>query len=229
MQKSNHILLIETSGDVCSVALASLEEVIDTSETYEKNSHSKYLAPMVHDLLERNQLKPNQLNAIALSHGPGSYTGLRIGASFCKALCYSLEIPLISISSLQSIAVELTSRSTDHNALVAMIDARRMDAYIGIYTKTLETIEEGFHTLSSELLSGLDDKKVLIAGTASLKFKENFAKENMSFEQIELKASFMHPIAVEKYLKGNFEDIAYYEPNYIKSVHITAKKQTQFN
>lgn len=184
---------------------------------------------MVEALLKKNHLQPSQLSAVALGHGPGSYTGLRIGASFSKALCYSLGIPLISVSSLRALAFGLSSMLADHDLIVSMIDARRMDAYVGIYSTLLETEEEGFYTLDEALWSRFSDKKILLAGTGALKFKEHYSKLNADHKEVELKAELLFEDALRKYRTGKFEDVAYYEPNYVKAVHITAKKRTHFN
>lgn len=196
---------------------------------HEKNSHSKYLAPMVDELLQRNSLTVRDLSALALGDGPGSYTGLRIGASFAKAICYTCNVPLIPVSSLKAIAQGLKLKNSDSDIYVAMIDARRMDAYVGVYDHGLEIINETFETLNDGLLSSFDGKKILIGGSASLKFKEQFDRPSFEYMDIPLLAEHMITDAFKMFNKKEYADVAYYEPNYIKSVHITAKKQTKFN
>lgn len=230
MSNQTHILLIETSGDICSTAIAKAGQILLAKASYEKNSHSKFLATMVQDLLIELGLKPTDLNAVALGDGPGSYTGLRIGASFAKAICYSQNIPLIAVSSLKTIANASYELDKEADIYVSMIDARRMDAYVGIFDNTLKTLSEDFCTLTPELLNDHIKKNVICAGSASHKFKESLHNhKNIQFLDVQLLAEHLTLDAFAKFNDSDFEDLAYYEPNYIKSVHITAKKRTNFN
>ena len=142
------ILCIETATPVCSVALSKNGEILSLKETARKNSHSEVVTLFIDDLLRENKIQYTDLNAVAVSKGPGSYTGLRIGVSTAKGLCYALDIPLIAINTLRSMAYDmaeiyLKERKASENILFCpMIDARRMEVYSAIYNKDNNEVRE---------------------------------------------------------------------------------------
>jgi tRNA threonylcarbamoyladenosine biosynthesis protein TsaB len=221
--------LLESSSDLCSAALFRAGEIVIERTISEKNSHSKFLAPMVQELLRESKLDISDIDAVAISAGPGSYTGLRIGSSLAKGLCYSQEIPLIAVSSLDAI---YQSAKTMYNqeSICVLIDARRMDVYTRFYTKNAEPTVEEFCTLSEEFhYKELEEGKVVFAGSGSEKLKDLVKHSNATFVSIYAEAKDLATIANDKWKKQEFEDVAYFEPNYIKAVHITATKKTNFN
>ncbi|MFY0644105.1 MAG: tRNA (adenosine(37)-N6)-threonylcarbamoyltransferase complex dimerization subunit type 1 TsaB [Bacteroidia bacterium] len=226
MPSTANILLLETSADVCSAALLHQGQITEKN-VFEKNSHSKLLASMVSDLLENQQCKIQELDAIAISAGPGSYTGLRIGASLAKGIAFAHDIPIISVSSLASIAQALKEQEEDGDKLYcALIDARREDVYYGIFNSNLELIEpEAFCTVNNDFLKNHLQNEIFIGGTGSLKTAKILGHNKLKVVEVDALARHMVNIALQKYNNKEFEDLAYYEPNYIKSVHIIPSKK----
>ena len=136
----NHILCIETSTTVCSVCIIADEKIISFREVNNGFSHAENLHGFIEEVLKESNLSFSQLSAVAVSKGPGSYTGLRIGVSAAKGLCYALNIPLISIDTLQSMAWGAAQTKNDTVLFCPMLDARRMEVYCAVYTKNLETV-----------------------------------------------------------------------------------------
>ena len=224
MAQDPYILLIETSAEVCSAALMHSQTILAERNIFEKNSHSKELAPMVKELLDEAKLKVADLSAVAVSGGPGSYTGLRIGASLAKALCYSANIPLIAISSLKAIAFELQNNASAGQLICSMIDARREDVYYGLYDHELNTIEESFATLDADFPQGRAEE-IIFGGSGAAKLSKHRDVPQSELLEVNALARSMAQLAWVKFKAEAFEDLAYYEPNYIKSVHITTPKK----
>lgn len=216
------ILNIETSSKMCSVALSNegvIEFEIDDSEGM---NHAVKLAPFVERCMEELERKEEKLDAVAVSMGPGSYTGLRIGLSLAKGLAFSLGIPLIGMSTLQILTVKGMFRSMaweGDETVVPMIDAGRMEVYAGVYDFALKPLEkEGAVILDDNSFDSLYEKrKVIFLGDGSDKFKSLYKGNNGEW------LGPLHPHArdmialSEKYFReGKFLDIAYSTPNYIK-------------
>ena len=219
-------LLIESSGDVCSVAVSSDSDIIAEMSIQEKNSHSTYLASFVDEVLQRSSFKVSDLDAVVIGGGPGSYTGLRIGCSLAKGLCFGADIPLIACSTLQAIAVSALEISPDLEQVITLIDARRMDAYVAVYDAKLMVVKnEHFATLDSQLVVDYINGHTGLAGSGAAKWIEEFdADIVVCFTESALYARNLLPEASKKWLSKSFEDVAYYEPNYIKSVFVTKPK-----
>lgn len=217
------ILNIETSGYTCSVAISEDDEVILAKETDEKNSHSVKLAPLTNELIKTLNLKPDQLNAVAISRGPGSYTGLRIGTSFAKGLCYSLNIPLLAIDTLKIMCINVLQKKTlsNESILCPMIDARRMEVYTALYDTTLNNISEIQPlVLNEQAFEQYDNNELYFFGSGMNKWKEiTIGKKPSNFKFVpdilpkaELMAYLSYPLFKEK----KYEDVAYFEPFYLK-------------
>ncbi len=211
------ILAIETSTDVCSVAIHHQGQLIANLEAQEAYSHAEKLAPMIDELLQGAKLPPSELSAIAVSAGPGSYTGLRIGTATAKGLCYALNIPLIAVSTLESM-LESVAFKNDRHLLCPMIDARRMEVYC---------LLAGRHKI-------IEPTRARVIDEAS--FAEYFADHTISFfgnGAEKCRAVITHPgaefiegivpsainighLAEEKYQQGDFADLVYFEPDYLK-------------
>lgn len=220
----NHFILqIETSTVCCSVALSNdgktLDEIIINKGSFQ---HAEQLHPLIDTLLSKNQLKANQLTAVAVSFGPGSYTGLRIGVSAAKGLAYALEIPLITIDTLQILSNGI---EVNEGLIIPMIDARRMEVYTATFwtngqrlepTRALIVEESAFNHLNSTLH---------IVGDAQQKAKELLSHERFVFHEnvVYPLAKNMSALAFEKYQNKEFADIAYCEPQYVKEFYSTAK------
>jgi len=228
------ILCIETGTTTCSVALSQGDEVLDIIETQDiNNNHAKNLSHFIDVLLERHKIQASKLSAVAVSKGPGSYTGLRIGVSVAKGICYGANIPLIAVGSLNSIAqgaIDWLGNNQNietPDVICPMIDARRMEVYTQLFTTTGKSITEVKAKILDEKSYAdlLEKKKVLFLGNGSNKAKGVIQHPNVSFlEEFNTSSRFMIPIANAKFQKNNFEDTAYFEPFYLKNFVATKPK-----
>lgn len=221
------ILHIDTANRFCSVALSEDEKLTGLRETNENNAHSRVVTVFMDELLKSKNLKPAQLDAIAVSMGPGSYTGLRIGVSAAKGLCYALEKPLIAVSTLQAMAlagIEKAKNEMDVNEnmhFCPMIDARRMEVYSALYDHTGKPVRD----VKAEIIDAysyqkeIEKQPILFSGDGSAKCKDVIPSgPNVIFQNnVQPSAKFMIPFAFEKFQAGQFEDTAYFEPFYLKS------------
>lgn len=210
------ILCIETASTNCSVAIGVNGKLLALKEDYDSSySHAERLHTFIKELVEDNDLKLSDLDAIAVSKGPGSYTGLRIGVSAAKGLCFSLDIPLISVATLTSIAHQVE----DEGTIIPMMDARRMEVYTAVFDKDKNQIEE----TSAKILdpesysSNLEEGLVYFIGSGVEKFKNICEHPNARYIEGKLpSAAQMVSLATMKHKKSDFEDVAYFEPYYLK-------------
>lgn len=220
---SRYILLLETGTDSCSVALADNSTIIAEKYINQPKAHASLLARYISDILEENNLKMDDCSAVAVSKGPGSYTGLRVGVSCAKGLCYGASKPLISVCTLATIAQmaidnKLFTGEGDFT-IVPMIDARRMEVYTANFNskgEQLTPVEAKIldeTSYAAELAAG----PVLFTGNGAEKFKDLVGNNpNAYFAPQQPHASGMRIIAANKLEKGEFEDNAYFEPFYLK-------------
>jgi len=216
------ILSIETATKICSVALAKDGEIIASKETSEGNSHSTLLAPFIKEILDQSDYSFNDLEAVAVSMGPGSYTGLRIGVSTAKGLCFGLDIPLIAVSTLASMAVQAKKQYSklDSNMLLSpMIDARRMEAYSQFFDSELKALNEISAIIVDEetYREELAKQPILFFGDGALKCEAIINNSKAIFFEGGLpSAEGMVPLAEQQFQKQDFVDVAYFEPFYLK-------------
>ncbi|MHC1779237.1 MAG: tRNA (adenosine(37)-N6)-threonylcarbamoyltransferase complex dimerization subunit type 1 TsaB [Bacteroidales bacterium] len=222
------LLLIETSTEVCSVAICAGEKVIGSKVSREPKSHARVVAPMVNDLLGENSIDMNGIDAVVVSEGPGSYTGLRVGVSLAKGLCFGSSKPLISVGSVEllyNLAIEYIHKGllpgVDENTgffVIPMIDARRMEVYTAVYNEMGEPLEEvQAKVLDEGSFKDYIEKRVTIfCGDGSGKVKDLIKDSNALFIDIESVAWGMIKTALNKYQNKKFEDVAYFEPFYLK-------------
>ncbi len=214
------ILNIETSTTICSVCLAQGETVIDYREDRTGNSHAKILTVFIEELFKSKNLPLSALDAVAVSSGPGSYTGLRIGTSAAKGLCYALNKPLISVPTLLALAIGIQQKQQVPSAYyMPVLDARRMDAYIALYDSDLNEVRQtNCITLNEEFENSIDGLgNIYIGGNATEKCRQAFSSPNLIYtEQVDCDARNMVRISNKKYLKNEFENTAYFEPFYLK-------------
>jgi len=214
----SYILNIETSTTNCSVSLSHDDNLIDIIETDSITySHSENLHVFIDNLMNKNKLKFDQLSACSISRGPGSYTGLRIGLSAAKGICFGVDIPLISISSLKVIANAVKF----DGLIVSTMDARRDEVYSCIFDSKLNTIcnEKPEIINNKSFLDLAVNNKLLIVGDGQIKCKKLIDdNKNISFNPDILKPSSknMCNIAFKKLKENDFEDLAYFEPKYLK-------------
>lgn len=225
-----YILHIETTGEVCSTAISQNDELINYKESREKNSHSAKLAILVKDLLSETNINPKELSAVAVSKGPGSYTGLRIGISFAKGLAFACKIPLIAIDTPKIIAKGyLNENIIDAESLLCpMIDARRMEVYMALYSAQLKEIEPIQAAILNQNLFSKYQQTIYFLGSGMYKWKNLFIEKPSNYRFIENQiplAKNMSQLAYYAYQNKQFEDLAYFEPLYLKDfIAIESKK-----
>ena len=220
------ILNIETSTKNCSVSIADTGKIIAIKELNNGNySHAEVLHPFIEDILKEGNISRDEIDAIAVSKGPGSYTGLRIGVSAAKGLSFALNIPLIAIDTLTSLSYAI---SIDKGLIVPMLDARRMEVYAAIFDKEHQKIREiraeiiDENSFSDELEKGI----VYFLGDGAHKCKETIAHKNAIFVDDKFPSSKeMAVLSYEKYKKNDIEDVAYFEPFYLKDFIVIPEKK----
>ena len=232
-----NILHIETSENICSVAISKEQNLLASREISDNHSHASKLGVITNEVMKECKISFSDLNAIAVSKGPGSYTGLRIGVSFAKGLCYALNIPLIGISTLEALChgyihshlyrkSHLCAEQNIH--FCPVIDARRMEVYSCLIDKdgkpctsvTAKIIDTGsFHET-------LERGPVVFIGSGAHKCQKVIRHDNAFFEPDFLpRAHFLIPLALKAYSEGHFEDSAYFEPFYLKDFVATTPKE----
>ena len=211
------ILSIETATTNCSVSLSKGGETLLLKEDYSNNySHAERLHVFIDETLTEAKIERSQLDAIAVSKGPGSYTGLRIGVSAAKGLCYALDIPLISISTLEALAHQVKVES---GVIVPMLDARRMEVYSAIFSSELKELRkiEAQILDESSFAEELSKGKVYFIGNGVEKTKTLLNHKNAVFIEGKLpSAKQMSALAFKKHKISDTEDVAYFEPYYLK-------------
>ncbi len=221
----SYILNIETATKNCSVALAKEGKTILCKEIAEEGySHAERLHVFIEEIINEAGIEMKDLVAVAVSQGPGSYTGLRIGVSAAKGLCYALGIPLIAVDTLQSLASKV---KIDEGLIVPMIDARRMEVYSAVFSATLEKKREVLAEIISE--NSFEDiiDTIYFIGDCNEKCKTVLTKENFVFlDDIKYpSAKEMCVLSFDKYQKSDTVDVAYFEPYYLKDFLITTSKK----
>ena len=222
-----NILCIETATTNCSVALSVNGSVIALREDKDKGySHAEKLHVFIEEVLLEAKLSKEQLDAVAVSKGPGSYTGLRIGVSAAKGLCYALDIPLVSISTLRSLANRV---ETPVGAVIPLLDARRMEVYAGVFSAEIELLSpiEAIIVTEDSFSEQLNKGSTYFIGSGVEKFEAICTHSNAIFIPNELPSALqIGPIAEIKLKKQVFEDVAYFEPYYLKDFMPGIKKQS---
>lgn len=231
-----YILNIDTSTSICSVSLSEGNRVLDVKEDYEGRNHAKLLTPFIEEILKENNLSPNELSAVSVSKGPGSYTGLRIGVSVAKGIAYALSIPLISVDTLLIMASgyleENKSLSKKENVVLCpMIDARRMEVYSALFDSGLSALRE----VKAEIIDEnsyrliMEENQFHIFGDGASKCAELLQSENLIISQdFKISSRYMAGLSAEKFEKQKFEDVAYFEPFYLKDFIATTPKNKVF-
>lgn len=224
-----YILHIESTSTVCSVAISKHVDLVAIKELNNGYTHAENLHVFINDILKENNLNPSDLNAVSISSGPGSYTGLRIGFSAAKGLAYALQIPLISIQTLKALSVAAIKKSNTEALFCPMMDARRMEVYCSVYNNQLnEIIPLQALVLNEESIKTFDlNKPIYFFGDGMPKAKELLQTIPHSFfiDDVTASASHMIDLAYEKYQAKQFEDVAYSEPNYLKEFFFTTAKK----
>ncbi|MDD3108223.1 MAG: tRNA (adenosine(37)-N6)-threonylcarbamoyltransferase complex dimerization subunit type 1 TsaB [Alistipes sp.] len=223
------ILCIEAGTDIGSVALSKNRELLSLRENIEGKQHAQNLAVYVQEILREHDLDLSDLDAVAVGKGPGSYTGLRIAVSLAKGICYGSDIPLIAVNSLEAlahVAVEdfeagiLDLESIEGFQLLPMIDARRMEVYCQLFDEHIRPLSEvSAHILTPEsfLEARQSSKGVLLFGNGAAKSKSLFPEETTRFIEVSPSARGLVTPAYEAFKAKKFENVAYFEPFYLKN------------
>ncbi|MGJ1409937.1 tRNA (adenosine(37)-N6)-threonylcarbamoyltransferase complex dimerization subunit type 1 TsaB [Sphingobacterium thalpophilum] len=229
---NNLILQIDTSTPVCSVALSENGRTLEVINLDEPNAHAAKLTVLMERLMHEAGCTFSQLSAIAVSMGPGSYTGLRIGVSTAKGLCYGLDIPLVAVNTLETLFWGYREQFglLDNEVYIPMIDARRMEVYGAIYNDRAELIKDTSAEIINEshydaLLNTY--QRIHLFGSGADKFDELFRGMDHIVVHKEFKnsAAFLSELAFNKFRLKQFEDVAYFEPFYLKDFIVTAAKK----
>ncbi len=229
-QQKDLILSIETSGDCCSAALSACGETFDSRFIDTPRMQSSQLAPMIEELMSSNRLTIKECSAVAVSSGPGSYTGLRVGVSMAKGLCFGARIPLIAVGTLELIARQGVEAVADNvpDFVVPMIDARRMEVYQTVFDGGLKNTVKAVEPLildENSYCDLLDKGTVLFCGDGCAKFSKIISHPNARFYPCNPNARYMGALAYERFAAGKFEDTAYMEPFYLKDFAIGISKK----
>jgi tRNA threonylcarbamoyladenosine biosynthesis protein TsaB len=224
------ILSLETSSSVCSVALHKAGILVGHAELRLEKSHSSHLSVLINQLLENMGHKLQDVAAVALSDGPGSYTGLRIGGAAAKGLCFALDIPLLAVSTLQALAWQVAAYTTSPQTYLycPMLDARRMEVYTALYTHDSQEIlpPTALVLTPDALAEQLGGHHLLFFGNGAVKFQSLLIEQaNAGFlSGIEPSAVAVGALAWGAFQRQEFRDVAYYEPFYLKEVYTTTPK-----
>lgn len=223
------ILQIETATQVCSAAISRNGETIALKEEMASNIHAGSLTLFIKAVMDQAGLKFADLDAIAVSKGPGSYTGLRIGVSTAKGLCYALDKPLIAIGTLQMMAAGFLQQQPAYDGLIcSMIDARRMEVFTAVYDSKLNEVAPVQAKIIDEdsFREVLETAAVTFIGDGAAKCKSTLEHENSVFLESNFNsAANMSKLALDAFHAGKFEDVAYFEPFYLKDFVLTTPKK----
>jgi tRNA threonylcarbamoyladenosine biosynthesis protein TsaB len=218
------ILNIHTALETASVCLSDRETVVEYADNNKQQDHAAWMHPAIRELLRKGNTLTNQLDAVAVTIGPGSYTGLRVGLSAAKGFCYALNIPLITVGTLPLIA--MAAREEASSLICPLIDARRMEVFTAMYTKDLEEIMSPVSMILDQqsFAEELSGNEILFCGNGNKKLKELLSQPNVKYSDIEMTAKHLALKSYQFYREKKFSDLAYTEPLYIKEFYTPARK-----
>ncbi len=226
------ILNIETSTDVCSVGIAIDGQTIRLQESHSPNSHTEKLTLLIQACADEAHLALKDLDAIAVSDGPGSYTSLRIGASTAKGMAYALNKPLISIDSLSILAYGIPEHLLkDDTVIIAMIDARRNEVYASVYDHQYQIIQSATPLILDEnpFKAYTEGKnKVYLCGNGAKKYYDQYKETFPILQHENTSARYMERITLNLFENNQYSSVSYFTPNYIKSPNITKSNKNLF-
>jgi len=227
------ILNIETSTPICSVALAKNGVVVAVKENEGENLHASQLAIYIEEIFKEANISIKDIDAVAVSEGPGSYTGLRIGVSTAKGIAYAADKKLIAVSTLQSIAIgaKLSGNFSENAWFCPMIDARRMEVFMAFYDfegKQQSGVSAKVIT-ENDFEEELNLRPIVFAGNGAEKCKSSITHHNALFiKDIKASAKYMAMLSEKSYEQNNFKDVAYFEPFYLKDFVATVSQKNVF-
>ena len=214
----NGILCIETATKNCSVALFEDGHLVSClEESSAEYIHSEELALFIDQVLSENNITAKDLSAVAISSGPGSYTGLRIGVATAKGICVGAGLQLIAIPNLFQLAVAARLKAPSFDMYIPMLDARRMEVFTSVFNASLDILEETYaKVIDEDSFSDLDGKKIAIFGDGAEKCLETLNWLNVELLEVQCSARNLGQITLTKLIEKKFEDLAYFEPFYLK-------------
>lgn len=215
------ILNIDSATEYASVCLSKDGMLLNSKENDIQKDHAAVMAVFIKELLEENKTKPEEIDAIAISGGPGSYTGLRVGASTAKGLCYAWNVPLIAISTLKMMAFGMREKLPDAAAFCPVIDARRMEVFTALYDNRLHELNEPAAVIVDQnFLRDIPLDRIEIFGSGAEKIcRLEGISPAFHRHAFACHAKFLIPLAEEAFYKRQFEDVAYFNPWYLKAFH----------
>jgi tRNA threonylcarbamoyladenosine biosynthesis protein TsaB len=227
------LLHIDTAVENASLCISKNGELISIAENKNQKDHAAWIQPAIQSLMKEAGFSLRELDAIAVSNGPGSYTGLRVGLATAKGLCFPLNKPLITLSTLEVMTCAVIGNTTDHRLPTTdflycpLVDARRMEVFTAIYDKNLNTVLPSHARIIDEnsFTEQLTSNSILFFGNGAEKCKPIIRSANALFETIEHNASAMISLAEKKLAANEFADLAYAEPFYIKDFHTVQPKK----
>lgn len=222
------ILCIETSASICSVALGHRGSVVCIRESLAPNDHAAVIVKLIDGCLNEAQCSPEQLEAIAISQGPGSFTGLRVGVSAAKGLCFAYDIPLIAISTLSALASRALRDHPDANFAIPMIEARKNEVYGAIYRSDMhEELKDQVITLYPNWHLSIfpGGTEVIFCGSGSKKYQEISAPNQLQIDTKPPSALDLIELAFAKHIKKDYCVAKSFHPNYVKTPHITQPRK----
>ncbi|MCO6476609.1 MAG: tRNA (adenosine(37)-N6)-threonylcarbamoyltransferase complex dimerization subunit type 1 TsaB [Phaeodactylibacter sp.] len=221
------ILHIETATDICSIGLSRGSRLISLHNAAAGYQHAAQITLLIQRCLEEGGVKMEELDALSLSSGPGSYTSLRVGAATAKGICYTLDKPLIVVDTLRALALASLKQEREEALYYPMIDARRMEVYTAGFDAANEQVEAAQAIIVDEgafreqLRAG---HRIVLSGNGAEKCREVLPEENIIYSPVECSAAHLLPLALIAYEQERFEDAAYYSPFYLKPPNITKPK-----
>ena len=219
-----NILLIETSAEICSVAVACNGKILNIQMSNEAMQHATHLPVYIETAMKLIREQNISLDAVAVSGGPGSYTGLRIGVSTAKGLCYALGCKLIALDTLKIIATALQQDAPANAVICSLIDARRMEVYTAMYDNSLNELSPAEAKIIDENSFSDIDRPIYFCGSGAEKCSNVIKNPNAQFiTSVKPTVNMMGNLAEEAYRNNQFEDVAYYEPFYLKEFYSTQK------
>ncbi len=225
------ILNIETSTDVCSVAIAINGKTHTLHESQSPNSHTERLTLLIQACFDDAKMNMRDLDAIAISDGPGSYTSLRIGAATVKAMCYAMNKPLIAVDSLTILAYGVSNALLKQDdIIISMIDARRNEVYASVYGKDYKVLQSVASIILDEnpFIRYQDGRNIYICGNGGEKYCNQYADGYTQMQHLSTSARYMEEVTLKAFEKNNFESVAYFTPDYLKSPNITKSTKKLF-
>lgn len=219
-------LCIETATEVCSVALGDRGRLIVEDNINKKNSHTETLTLQIEKILNEAGISYRDLSGVGLSGGPGSYTGLRVGSSVAKGICYAWDLPLVAVDTLYGIGVGVYDRTFEGQVIIPMIDARRQEVYTAHYDFQMNPLKSVYNLILEEgIFNNVNADKAIICGNGAFKCKNIDLGIEMDIISTSCKAANLISKSYELLIEGKIEDIAYFNPYYHKAPNVTKSKK----